>query len=109
PDRGGVSVDDSVCTCRAHRRTPAQWGWHADSTSVTRVTQTASDWRPTARRLWLYEYNSLTLPKLNFSEHSCPFPTYARLCTKSPVREMTRWSMRPSRSVFRPFLRPNSP
>jgi hypothetical protein len=30
-----------------------------------------------------------------------------RLCTKSPVREMTRWSMRPSRSVFKPVLRSN--
>jgi transposase len=50
---------------------------------------------------------SLTLPILNFSEHSCPFPAHTWLCTKSPVREMTRRSMRPSRSFFKPFLRSN--
>ena len=32
---------------------------------------------------------------------------YVGLCTKSPVREMTRWSMRPGRSVFNPILRSN--
>src|SRR6516162_3844803 len=29
------------------------------------------------------------------------FKTRLRLCTKSLVREMTRWSMRPSRPVFK--------
>jgi len=43
-------------------------------------------------------------------EHQCRdlqggFLHLDRLCTKSPVREMTRWSMRPSRSVFKTILR----
>src|SRR5262252_8926398 len=59
PDRGGVSIGDSVCICRGHRQRPAQWGWPADSTSVTRATQTVDDWRPTVGRLSLYEYSSL--------------------------------------------------
>src|SRR5262244_1853909 len=29
----------------------------------------------------------------------------SRLCTKSPVREMTHWAMRPSRSVFKPIFK----
>ena len=43
PDRGGVSVYDSMYTYRAHPRTPAQWGWPADSMSATRVTQNEDD------------------------------------------------------------------
>ena len=42
-----------------------------------------------------------------YPQHLHALPAYVRLCTKSPVREMTRWSMRPRRSVFKPFLRPN--
>jgi hypothetical protein len=60
---GGVSVYDAVCTYRAHRRTPAPSGWHADSTSATRVTQSAGAWLTTARRLSLYAYSRYPQPQ----------------------------------------------
>src|SRR5262245_39568773 len=58
PDRGGVSVGDSVCTYRGHRQTPAQWGEHADSTSGTRATQNGGGAPTTAQRPELYAYSS---------------------------------------------------
>ena len=62
PNRGDVSVYGSVCTCRAHRRTPAQSGWPADSTSATRATQNVDDWLTIARRFSLDEYSSYLRP-----------------------------------------------
>jgi hypothetical protein len=35
----------------------------------------------------------LAFPIRDFSKHSCTFPAYTRLCTKSPVRNLTRRSI----------------
>ena len=56
PHRARVSVYDAVYTCRVHRRTPAQAGEHADTTSATTTTQNAGALPTTARRLALYAY-----------------------------------------------------
>ena len=57
----------------AHRLKPAQSGWPADSTSATRATQNVDDWLTIARRLSLYENNSLTFPYRDFSKYGCLF------------------------------------
>src|SRR5262245_30085978 len=46
----------------------------------------------------------LTIPIREFSEHSCPFPVYTRLCTKNPVSTLTHWSTRPFRSHCEGFF-----
>jgi hypothetical protein len=61
-DHGGVAVCGFVYICHAHHRTPVQWGWHADSRSVTRAPQTGDGWPTTGGRLWLYEYSSYPRP-----------------------------------------------
>src|SRR5262245_57956145 len=62
PSRADVSAYGSVYTYRAHRRTPAQSGWHVDNTLATRESQSADAWLTTARRLSLYEYSNYPRP-----------------------------------------------
>jgi hypothetical protein len=61
------------------------------------------------RSLQNIKNKNLAFPIRDYSEHSWTFPANTRLCTKNPVRNLTRRSMRTFWSHFNSFLRPDRP
>src|SRR4029453_827717 len=108
------SVEDGMrlstaCFARAPQRCTSRTCMHfllrfheVKPISKTRNQLNILPYRPLFRQ-------ALTLPMPYFSEHVCPFSAHTWLCTKNPVRNLTRRSMRTFWSHFNSFLRPDRP